>query len=183
MSQGIRTVDDLMARCHVDEYSGCWHWRLATYRGAARASVLVNGKAQMMSGRKASLLLSGQEIKEGHRAFARPFCRSKDCVNPAHSQSGTVKKHGAVMAKVGTLKGIPAKVRSARENGRKNSKLTLDLAREIRDSSESYRELSERLGVDEKTIYGVKHHFRWKECANVLPTADVFAWAQQRKAA
>lgn len=180
---GIRTLDDLKARCWVDDETGCWHWKLAKYDGAPRAMVYVCGKHQMMSGRRAALLLSGQEIAKGHRAFNRYFCQAKDCVNPDHTKSGTVRQHGAALAKAGTLKGIPSKVRAGRVNGRNQSKLSLELAREIRDSEETYQQLAERLGVDTKTIYGVKHNLRWKECANVLPTADVFAWAQQQRKA
>lgn len=182
----VRTIDDLKDRCYVDEDSGCWHWKQGkTPSGAAAVKVRVRGKREQMVGRKAAFILARCQLPpEGHRVFAAPFCKSRDCVNPDHCRTGTAAQQGAAIARTGELKRIPSKVRANRATARRNAKLTMEQARQIRASSESGTVVGRRFGVSSKTVWRIRHNILYKEVDNVLATADVFAWAQnQRKAA
>lgn len=180
---GIRTIEDLKDRCHVDPDTACWHWRLCIAQGVPKVTMTINGKKAVRHGRRAAFILSrGVEPPKGHRVWAIPQCKSRDCVNPVHVKSGTRDEFGADKAKSGAWKNLPSKVRAARDNARKaQGKLSLEIAREVRASDESASEWAARLGCDCKTIYAIRGGKRWKE--NTLQQADVFSWASQRIAA
>lgn len=181
----VRTIEDVKARCFVSDENGCWHWRLGKTRsGAADIRVFVRGKHEHMNGRRAAFILNrGKLPPRGHRVFAVPWCASKDCVNPDHLRTGTAAQYGAAIAKTGILKHIPSKVRANRETARRNAKLTMEQARQIRASAESASAAAKRFGVSVKTVWSIRNNERYKETGNVMPTADVFAWAQNIKEA
>ena len=180
---GVKTIDDLRGRCYVDEDLGCWHWRMAAFNGSPRVRVNFNGKSQMMAGRKAAYILAYEkDIPKGHRVYRAAHCHSKDCLNPEHVRAGSPQQEGSVVSKTGRNKGNLGRIIANQRNSRARAKLTLEQVREIRASDETQRVKAERYGVHEKTIHLIETGKRWRE--TILPTADVFSWAQfGRKAA
>lgn len=180
---GVKTIDDLKARCFVDEDTECWHWKLSRMEdGRPKVNVRVRGKRESIHGRRAAFILSRGYLPErGHRVFAVDACKSIDCVNPRHCRSGTVAEHGAAQTKRGNLKNVPSKVRANREIARKHTAhLTMEQARQIRTADGSLLQVAKRFGVTARTVWAIKKNIRYKESVDVMPTADVFAWAQNQ---
>jgi hypothetical protein len=161
---GVRTVECLRMRSHVDPDTGCWHWRLGCSQGAPRVWLLIDGNRVAMRGRRAALHLAGR-LKPGTTAIARDICRSDDCVNPDHAKAGDRAALGAWITNSGRYqlslarKVAPFKARLVR----KGRKLDLDKARAIRASSDTCLVLSERYGVAPSVISSVKRGQLWRE--------------------
>jgi hypothetical protein len=101
---GIKTLEDLRQRCFIDP-CGCWRWKGGFCDAFPRVWVnQAEGGRNAMNGRRASLVLAGIEIPKGHIATARSHCEHGDCVNPAHSKSGTKAAVYGAMARTGRLK-------------------------------------------------------------------------------
>jgi len=154
---GIRSVEDLRQRCRIDEETGCWHWGLAIVQGVPSVHFVVDGKRQKTKGRRASLLIAGKKIPKGHVVFARPHCKSDDCVNPDHSRSGDRFAAGAAITESGIWKGLPSKVRAAHAVwDQRERKITPEMAEEIRSSTESCYALSKRMNVSHFAIWSCR---------------------------
>lgn len=147
---GIRTVDDLMTRCDVDEVTDCWHWRLSFDQGSPRVSYICPTAKKRVTtrGRRAAVVLSrGEAISTKVACFATADCHSVDCCNPTHCRTGTRRAAGAALAKSGRMKNLPQKVAAALRSVMKMRHLTPAQAAEIKDSDEPTRALAERYGV------------------------------------
>jgi hypothetical protein len=174
---GVKSIEDLKDRCYVDEDTGCWHWRMACNNGSPRVRVTVNGKSEMMAGRRAAYMLAYKKaIPSGYKVFRAAHCKSLDCLSPEHVRAGTKKQEGEVIAKTGRAAGSLQRIVAGQIASRKRAKLTLEQVREIRASDETQKVKAKRYGVTEKMIHLIETGQRWKEMA--LPTADVFSWAQ-----
>lgn len=103
----------------------------------------------------------------------RQRCCNDSCVAIEHMVVMPRAKHTAEQARRGefaTPKRAAAAMRRAR--GR-DTKLTMELAREIRCSSEAPKVLAPRYGVSTATITAVRRGVLWPEAAN---GASVFNW-------
>ena len=158
---GIRTLERLRERCFVDESTGCWHWRMAISQGAPRVQFSVDGRNRISRGPSAARRLAGKPVG----AMSWVVCGHADCVNPAHTRTGTRKEHGAHLRKTGAAK-TPAK---AQHHSRR---LTAAQIVEIRSSSEAARVLAERFGVCGNVIWRARHGQTYKE----VGAPSVFAW-------
>jgi hypothetical protein len=176
---GIRTLDDLRARCVIDEETGCWHWRLAISQGSPRVHVkhpaLPGDNKSTMRGRRAALLLAtGRDLPKGQFAYARLCCAASDCVNPKHARAGTRAEHGEWLRKTGKVKNLLSKSAASRrtwdKRGRKVSSAMRD---EILSSDETYEALAKRLGVSKFVVYQVRKGITH---STALPGASVFNW-------
>lgn len=82
---GVRTLDDLRARCVVDADSGCW-----VYQGARAASgggnVWIDGTAASL-GAAVCRLVRGRPPQPGE--VWHSVCGDKRCCNPRHRRAGT----------------------------------------------------------------------------------------------
>lgn len=173
-SGGIRTVACLMNRCHVDEDTGCWLWRLSISQGVPRVHILLpDGRHGVMRGRRAALYLArGIELQAGHVAFAAACCKRMDCCNPEHARSGTRIAAGKALSKSGRVRMLPRKVAAALRNIRLHSKLNPQKVRDIRASEMSTRDLSRLYGVAQSHIQSIRAGKAWRELA---PNASVFS--------
>jgi hypothetical protein len=174
---GIRTLEDLRQRCVIDAETGCWHWRMAITQGAPRVHLQhpQDGCKVTMRGRRAALLLAtGRDLPRGHSAYARPCCKADDCVNPAHSRTGTRQQHGEWLRKTGKVKNLLSKsLASRRMWDQRGRKVTPAMRDEILHSTETWQALADRLGVSKFVIYQVRNG---RTHLGVLPGASVFNW-------
>jgi hypothetical protein len=157
---GIRTLDGLMQRCHVDSTSGCWHCRLYLNQGRFPQVNIIHpetGQAVKMMGRRAALILAGKPPNPGHVAFARSNCEATDCVNPEHSRSASKKVWGKALAASDRMKGLPNKIAANRKTAASQRILTSDQVREIRVSDEPAAALGKRLGVSSYAVWSVRN--------------------------
>lgn len=169
---GIRTVEDLRKRSHVDEETGCWHWKLALNGNSPKVWFQLGDKRTCMRGRRAALsVLNGECLPANLVAFATRDCKSDDCVNPAHSRAGDRKQAGAALAKSGRTKGLPTKILASRKSGAKRAKFTPQIVEEIRSSSEPTASIAKRLGVAQNTVWQCRIGNTYKPLG-----ASVFNW-------
>lgn len=157
---GIRTLDDLKARCVIDDITECWHWTLAMWKNAPRVHLLTpdTGRKITARGRRAALYLArGEDMPRGHVAFARLGCTSADCCNPEHCRSGTKKAWGKYLKQSGRVKGLPSKCVGARKAWDKRGRtLTPDMVAQIRNNTTATtRELAQQLGITQYAIWSV----------------------------
>ena len=93
------------------------------------------------------------EIPEGY--IVRHTCDNRKCINPDHLILGT---------HVDNVKDRVERNRSAKHEKNGRSKLTLDIAREIRQDTQTKNEhLAKKYGVDSKVIRNIKQNKSWKE--------------------
>lgn len=103
----------------------------------------------------------------------RPKCCNDKCVAVEHMVTVPRSKQTVEQALRGELSTpacAAAAIRRARSRG---TKLSVEIAREIRASSEASRVLAPRYGVSRATITAVRRGLLWAEAAN---GASVFSW-------
>lgn len=89
-------------------------------------------------------------------------CGEKCCVNPEHLFQSTISKVAKRAAAKGKFSGVVRASKIA-ETRRGKMKLTMDIAREIRNSAESGPVLALRYGVNRSLITRIKSGLSWKE--------------------
>jgi hypothetical protein len=148
---GIRSLDDLRARCRVDRCTGCWH--LLRPDGSpvpavagGRHMVHVHGRGVMTSLRAAYELANGEPVPADRVVFRSAECRSNDCVSPLHIRRGT--RRMAIQAqKDRGLQATQAKAEANRRAGLARSRLSAELREWIAESPQSGVELGAILEV------------------------------------
>jgi len=176
---GIRDLDDLRLRCVVDDDTGCWHWRLSKCDGVPKVHVThpaLPRPGHIMRGRRAALLLArGRDLPAGHVAYARLSCTSKDCVNPAHCQSGDRHAHGRYLTQSGKVKGLLSKRKASRAMwDKRGRKVTPEVRAHILASDATTYALAKELNLSQFAVWSVR-----KTGAVHTPhlaQASVFTW-------
>ena len=163
---GIRTLDDLRNRCHVDDITGCWHWR-----GAPRVA-LPAWRIVTTLPRAARALLDGRLVPS--RLYCIVGCSSPDCANPAHIIPCDADRRAQLRRELGRTVTSPRKVASSRRNGSRNRVLTDEQAAEIRVSHETGRALAARYGVSAQTVSKVRRGI--SSPLPLIPAASAFSW-------
>lgn len=132
----------------IDETTKCWNW-IARKTRAGYGQFNFNG-ATYQAPRVAWILYVG-EIPEGLWILHR--CDNPARVNPDHLFLGTQDDNMKDMAKKG---------RGTRGEKAYTCKLNVDIVKEIRNSKESTRYLSNQYGITMTTVYQIKHRESWK---------------------
>jgi len=174
---GIRTLQDLRDRCHIDDDTGCWIWKLALDRGHPKVHFVApdTGERKCMRGPRAAWYLrGGEDIANGRIVFRLACCPNRDCVNPTHVKEGTMKERGTQIRRSGVLRNLPQSIEAATRVARTHrAKLTLEQVREIRSSPETCAELARRFGIAHSQISAIRRGEAWKDIAS---NASVFTW-------
>jgi hypothetical protein len=173
---GIRTIDCLQKRSHVCPDTDCWHWRMAIVQGTPKVHFTTpdSGRSISMRGRRAALyLLRGIDVPAGHVAYPRMTCKSRDCVNPAHSTSGDRDAHGLWLRKTGAVAGLASKCAGSRKGWEGRRKLTPEAVADIRSSAESNLALAARWGVSQFAIWSCRVGQTHR---NAVAGSSVFNW-------
>lgn len=170
---GIHSLEDLMARCDVNELTDCWNWTEATFAdGTPRITATVAGVRSTFRGRRAALLLAGVVGAKNDRfAIPRYDCDNHRCVNPEHSRWASVKESWARLVKSGELKNLPVRVGQAERINAPRRKITPEIIEAIRTSDETCYELGARFGIAHTTAWKIK---TYKTYAPKI--ASVFNW-------
>lgn len=169
------TVNELYANC--DEVGECLLWRGAYCNHVPQ--FYVRGRPNGGTDKRGAFLscrrevfeqISGKPIRKG--LFPVPACRDKRCIRFEHLKLLTRKQIGQLVAKEGKFStpqrcaAISAAIRKS-----KNAKLTIELAREIRNSDEDGKAIAKRLGIDKSLPPRIRRNEAWRETA---PNASVF---------
>jgi hypothetical protein len=175
--RGINTVEDLKARCLIDDFTGCWHWQgaMRTDRYGKRTPALWifdtrKGKFRTMTGPMAVLELEG--ARKPRFTIGWRMCRCDACLNPAHILGGTRAEFGAWMRLHGHWKNVPARVAANRRAARERAFLTPEIAERIRTSPLNGLEAAAEFGVSPQQVSKVRTGRSWAN--TVVAGASVF---------
>lgn len=140
--------------------SGCWHWT-GSLNKTGYGQFNLNGDRPILTHRASWLIYNGEIPANPESAYRTMYvlhrCDNPKCVNPEHLFLGSQQ---------GNMDDKMEKGRHSYGNalGEKhgNAKLTADLVREIRASSETESQLSKRLGIARSSIYAARRRQTWK---------------------
>lgn len=139
-TDGIKTVDDLMSRCVVDDITGCW--LLNGKSGNAQRNVWFPQAGRWVSlGVLACYFKTGKPPKKGDVWHCK--CETKGCANPAHRMRGD---RSSQMKNAG-IKLTPVRRANLIKARRSVSKLTDEQCAEIRASTDKLTEIAEKYGI------------------------------------
>lgn len=151
----IRSLDDILNRCKVIPWTGCWIWQRSTFdSGYGQASVdQKNWRAHRLS-----WTLANGSIPEGSCVLHR--CDTPGCVNPEHLWLGTNSDNN----KDREVKGRGG---SPNYRGSKHylAKITEDDVRRIRNGEFDHllqREIASHFGVNQTLISQIKRGIIWQ---------------------
>lgn len=108
---GIYTLDDIRARCRVDDETGCWVWGLWSRTGDTPRVSLPPGviagcdQRTMSVPRAAWMMHTGKPLQDGGLVWRT--CSTPTCCNPAHMLSGTRAQEGEWRRRTGVWRGDP----------------------------------------------------------------------------
>ena len=158
---GPVTLAWVKARC-VEE-GDCWVWQGGTstqgYPKIKRQSL------KSKSLRRVVVQLSGRPLLD-HQPVATS-CREKLCLNPAHLFASSAHRIGKTAAHRGSFSGEKMRtIRAVAARNSQNAKLTMEIARLIRASTDSGPVLAKRYGVHRSLILRVRQGKVWRDTAN-----------------
>lgn len=151
------TPNEVKLRC--TEEGDCWLWD----GSASNGYPTVKRQRKNVYVRTLMFESMGKHKPDGHNITSR--CGCKLCVNPEHLYVATVSAINRKAARAGAWSS-PARAAKISASRRKNSVLTMDIARTIRLSDESGPVLSLRYGIDKSMVNNIKRGDAWKDYAS-----------------
>ena len=149
-------LEQIKARCVIEEETGCWHWTGALSDGKWPRVYAPNhskegSPIQVQTGRRAVWhVLTGKAIPDGYRVHGR--CDDPQCLNPDHMRCGPTAEWGKTLRRKGIYKGKAKRILANRATGRARSALTPELIKEITTSEETGEALASRLGLSRSVV-------------------------------
>lgn len=139
---------DKMFWSKVNKTETCWLWTGNIHNGYGRIGI----DYKMKKAHQIAWLLSGNTIPDGH--IIRHKCRSRNCCNPEHLETGTLAENNADKKRDGTQ---PRGENSGR------AKLTESQILDIRARATEYQDdLAKEFGVTPSNISAIIHRRSWK---------------------
>lgn len=146
---------------HIEEIGDCWEWTGAMQSNAPTPVINYNRKAQPV--RRALAEAMGKPITN---KLVTCKCRNELCVNPDHLLVVTRKRLQEMVSKERKYTSNPVRMRKLAEKAREHSKLTTELAAQIREADGSQREIAARYGVSQSTVSVIKRGVTWRDYSN-----------------
>lgn len=154
----VQTMESLLAR--TEEVGECLEWQgYSTKSGTPQ----VSHDGKMIAVRRLLLKLQGIELKSA--MFASCSCGNSRCVRPEHIVRRTQQQHLAKMSNIGPYNPA-ARIAKSTMKRRQRSRMTMEMAREIRASEKSSQQLAEELGFGRQTISRIRFGQTWKEISS-----------------
>lgn len=147
-----------------DAGGDCIRWDTEARSAARRRHpmIVVDGKGILI--RRYLYEKANGPLRSGYLLV--PHCGDECCIAPEHQKQITVRQKNLIAAKQEAANRSRSRKVAAARRASGRVKLSMELAREIRNSDESGPKLARRLGVHEKAIWDVRHHVSWKEDFN-----------------
>ena len=165
-SAGVRTMADLLARCVVDEITGCMVLDAPKRKGSVHLWLPALGRPVTLA--KALAVLLGKELQPGQRWV--PRCGETACANPEHRFIGTQSDLMRILRP--TLEPLHRMRIAAGHREREGCKYSPQLRAEILASDETGRTIAARLGLHNSVISKIRQGKAWRQAA---PASSVFA--------
>lgn len=163
---GIRSIEGVRLRCHVDECRGCWIWKGAKSNGLPSMRLPAIGRTQS-AGAALCFLVTGALPARGVFWYRRTGCDDL-CVNPKHRRIGS--RSEAQKARVHRMS-VDSRARMSQSRRR----IPAEVIDAIRISDEPVATLAARYGMCERNVYKYKRQGRLTPVVN-----SVFSWAGAR---
>lgn len=173
---GIVTLEHVRDRCHIDEDSGCWNWRMGYSRTRTKLPVAWIAAEQRTVSVIRWVYTQTRAKKLGKMTVWRT-CGNQECVNPDHLIAGSKAAWGKWMIRNERPRRTLT-TEALREMRIASGKTVLDMekAHYIRQSEATGAELARELGVSAQVVSRVRTGKTW-----VKQTASsVWAWAQSQ---
>ncbi len=149
---GVRTLEDLRARCVIREGDDCWHLRTARGKPMPTGQTLrvfAYGNPTSVAARPLAIRLSGRRLPNGWCAVAK--FDSYDCINPDHlacHPRGDAVRISAARGEHSTAR----KTIAYRLQGAKRSRITPELWGWVYESSQSSKAIGHALDIADNHI-------------------------------
>jgi hypothetical protein len=143
---------------HTEEVGNCWEWQGAMQHNSPTPVINFNRRAQPV--RRLLAQAMGKPVKG---MFVTCKCRNELCVNPDHLRVVTRKRLQEMLAKERNYQSNPVRNKKLADKARRNSKLTVELAAEIREAEGSQRAIAARYGVTQSTVSVIKRGKTWRD--------------------
>ena len=142
---------------HIVEEGECWNWTGAMQACGTTPTMRWNGK--IGSARRFLMLERGQNQPA---MLATYNCGNEKCVRPEHTTWAvrrTVQRRTA--EETGYLTSV-LRCKNLAESARKNAKLTMELANQVREAEGVQHEIAKRFGISQGTVSRLKRNEIWK---------------------
>lgn len=146
---------------HIEEVGDCWEWQGATQSNSPTPVINFNFRSQPVR-----RLLAQAMGKRVEGMFVTCKCRNELCVNPDHLLVVTRKRLQEMLTKERNYQVNPVRMKKLADKARLNSKLTVELAAEIRDDEGTQREIAARYGISQTTVSTIKRGKSWRNYSN-----------------
>ena len=151
------TMAHIKARC-IEE-GDCWIWQ-GSVLGNGYPSMSIKDETYLV--RRVVLEIVGKPPKKYQPVICS--CRNKLCVNPEHLTRSSHSKVGRDTAALGVFSELTKCAKNAKASrARESTRLTMELANEIRLRPESGKVLSGIYGVSKNQINAIKRGDAWKD--------------------
>lgn len=169
---GADLLEWIRSKSEID--GKCWLWAGALNQyGSPIMRLPGDRNAGCKMVRRVALEASGKSVLP--RLPVVTTCGNEECCYPGHLKQVTIKQMCMEAAANGAWR-TPDRAAKIAANKRKESKLTIEQAREIRLSTESGAILAARYNVNKSVIHGIKRGERWKDFsspwAGLMPSND-----------
>lgn len=157
------TLEDIKARCVVDERSECWNWT-GCVQANGYGRITVKRKAKYVH-RVACELATGVPLG---RRLALHECDNRRCCNPDHLRPGTHLDNSKDAIERGRVSRGVSHSLAVMPHTRSRAKLNMEKAKEIRRraaAGETAEELGAAFGVDTSNVRLIVRNKTWREAS------------------
>lgn len=151
----------------IVEVGECWEWRGALQSNSPVPTMNYKGKVAPV--RRHIAEARGTPLQD---KLATHSCGNQMCVNPEHVVLITRKRLQARIARETQHQVNAVRRKRLSDKARKRSKLTLELALEIRAAEGNQREIAKQYGVSQATVSAIKLGKTWRDYNN--PFSQLF---------
>lgn len=156
-------LEKVYAKCVPDEH-GCMNWRGAV-QSACKSPTMRKNAAHGVSLRRWMLEEASGRALPASRV-ATYLCGNDRCVRLEHL--GDISRK-ALQQRNDSLFDAAARIQKSRRiaiKARERSKLSPELAREIRNAEESQRAIAKRYGISQATVGSIRRGLTWRDTSN-----------------
>lgn len=155
------TLEEIKARC--DEVGECWIWNGAV-SSTGYPIAKIDGKCQLVRRVAFGFKLGSAKLLPRQPVVAK--CDDKRCVNPACLKASSTQEVSQIAGKAGKMSSLAKGAKIAAFKRANMAKITMDVARSIRMSTETGPVLAARYKIDKALVNRIKNGGAWRDYSN-----------------